>query len=201
MNKKMKNKTGFTLIELLVVIAIIAIITSIVITNLNEARNKANIANNAEIAFQWRNAMALCVDNRNGNWPTETINGDNLDINAGGDPVCMDAPEGTDCTILGVTITEDDAIDCAADYSDTPVPITDYFPSAVAVSETNGLFFNIAHAQASATTRVSGTTQGVSYHYDGSTELGVQTYQGPGDSIATVEATTGNPVTSNFNGS
>jgi general secretion pathway protein G len=54
-----KNKEGFTLIELLVVVAIIGMLSSIVLSSLNGAREKANIAKVQTDLRQMENAIAL----------------------------------------------------------------------------------------------------------------------------------------------
>ena len=70
MEKKnlLNEKRGFTLIELLVVIAIIGILSSILLTNLNSAKQKAKNAKFSLEANQIALAMKLYYD-KNGNWP------------------------------------------------------------------------------------------------------------------------------------
>jgi len=67
MKNFIKNK-GFTLIELLVVIAIIGILASILIINLNSAKQKARYAKFSLEANQITLAMQLYYD-KYGDWP------------------------------------------------------------------------------------------------------------------------------------
>lgn len=60
----MRNK-GFTLIELLVVIAIIGILSSIILVNLNEARNKAKDAAIKGALSELRAAAEMFYDDNN----------------------------------------------------------------------------------------------------------------------------------------
>lgn len=64
------NKKGFTLIELLVVIAIIGILASIVLTSLNDARNKGYDTQIKSDVAQLRNGMEICYDDNNGAYGT-----------------------------------------------------------------------------------------------------------------------------------
>lgn len=65
-----KNK-GFTLIELLIVIAIIGVLSAVVMTSLNNARNKGNDAKTKAQLSGMRAAMELYYST-NGNYGTAT---------------------------------------------------------------------------------------------------------------------------------
>jgi len=68
----MKKIRGFTLIELLVVIAIIGILASIVLTNLNPARQKGQIAKaKSELHTLYEAIASLEIDT--GQWPGHQI--------------------------------------------------------------------------------------------------------------------------------
>ena len=70
----MKKNRGFTLIELLVVIAIIGILASIVLTNLNPARQKGQIAKaKSELHTLYEAIAGLEIDT--GQWPGHQIPG------------------------------------------------------------------------------------------------------------------------------
>lgn len=64
----MNRKSGFTLIELLVVIAIIGILASIVLTQVNSARDKAKTAKATSELRNLRTAIAS-LEHDTGKWP------------------------------------------------------------------------------------------------------------------------------------
>jgi prepilin-type N-terminal cleavage/methylation domain-containing protein len=66
---KNKSSSGFTLIELLVVIAIIGILSAVVLTNLNNARKRANDAKRLSEIRQLQSALALYFD-KFGSYPS-----------------------------------------------------------------------------------------------------------------------------------
>lgn len=71
MNTKQK---GFTLIELLIVIAIIGIISTIVLAQLNDARNKAGDASVKANLAGIRSQIGLYYENNNSYAPTTVFN-------------------------------------------------------------------------------------------------------------------------------
>lgn len=89
-DNKIKWVSGFTLMELLVVIAIISILSSVVLTSINNAREKARIASFHSSLNSIMPALAIC-------------DSDFLPILEGnsGDPICQDSvslwPEITVC--------------------------------------------------------------------------------------------------------
>lgn len=64
----MKNR-GFTLIELLVVISIVSLLSTIVVQQLNSARNKAKISKFTSEILQFQKAIQLYASDHNGNYP------------------------------------------------------------------------------------------------------------------------------------
>ena len=66
-----EGKKGFTLIELLVVISIIALLATVVMSAVNSAREKAEIAAWKETGLSFRNAMELYRD-AEGEYPSHT---------------------------------------------------------------------------------------------------------------------------------
>jgi len=92
------NKKGFTLIELLVVIAIIGILASIVLTSLNDARNKGYDTQIKSDVAQIRNALEIYYDDNGGTytgftWAANTPNlkAPNCSANAGSYNVVISA--------------------------------------------------------------------------------------------------------------
>ena len=69
---KEKNR-AFTLIELLVVISIIALLSSVVLSSLNSARKKAEVAKFDTEFLQIRTAIELYRTDNNGNYPPSAI--------------------------------------------------------------------------------------------------------------------------------
>ena len=64
MTRKKIKKLGFTLIELIVVIAVISLLTSIVISNLNTSRKKAQASKFASDMKQLQNAIYLYINSK-----------------------------------------------------------------------------------------------------------------------------------------
>ncbi len=69
-NLQRKGMKGFTLIELLVVIAIIGILSSVILTSLNNARQKADDAQREAQLKQISTALTLYADDHNGTYPS-----------------------------------------------------------------------------------------------------------------------------------
>lgn len=65
MNRSISEQQGFTLIELLVVIAIIGLLASIILVNLNSAREKAKVAATKANVRQFGTALELYYDDNN----------------------------------------------------------------------------------------------------------------------------------------
>jgi len=68
------NKKGFTLIELLIVVAIIGILSSIVLINLNRARNATYLAR-AELEFKSLSTAIQFYTEDNGDYPADVNRG------------------------------------------------------------------------------------------------------------------------------
>lgn len=77
MNRK---KRAFTLIELLVVIAIVGILSSIVLTNLNDSRQKARDVKRVADVKQLQLALALYYDANNGKYPRTLASGGSSEL-------------------------------------------------------------------------------------------------------------------------
>ncbi len=71
----MRTQKGFTLIELLVVTSIISLLASVVLSLLNNARDKGNDAAKIRSLQEIRTALDL-YRNDKGNYPVGTTNGD-----------------------------------------------------------------------------------------------------------------------------
>jgi prepilin-type N-terminal cleavage/methylation domain-containing protein len=94
----MKNK-AFTLIELLVVIAIIGLLASIVITNLNSTRRKAEIAKSLSLSQQLKNAMS-----------SDLISGWDFNDLIGGNTIKDVSGSGNDGTVYGGAVLADSLV-------------------------------------------------------------------------------------------
>lgn len=71
----LNSKKGFTLIELLVVVAIIALLSTIVLSSLNDAKEKSKwTAFNSEI-LEIQKGVQLYKEDNSGNWPAIMNNG------------------------------------------------------------------------------------------------------------------------------
>jgi prepilin-type N-terminal cleavage/methylation domain-containing protein len=75
----MKKNLGFTLIELLVVISIISLLSSIVLSTMQDARNKAKYAKFDTEFLQIKTAVELYRSGNNGNYPNSFSEGESVD--------------------------------------------------------------------------------------------------------------------------
>lgn len=77
--KQLKNNKGFTLIELLVVISIISLLSSIVLSSVQDARNKARYAKFDTEFVQLRTAVELYRADKGGDYPTSFVENGSID--------------------------------------------------------------------------------------------------------------------------
>jgi prepilin-type N-terminal cleavage/methylation domain-containing protein len=62
---KLQNNRGFTLIELLVVISIIGLLSVIILTSLNDSRDRAQNSKKNQLVYQYVNALELYASEYN----------------------------------------------------------------------------------------------------------------------------------------
>jgi len=103
------NKKAFTLVEVLVVIAIIGILATIIITNVNAAREQAKIAVSKAETRQIYNAILLFQDDT-GEWPGHKTPYE-IEEGVGGNEICSDG-----CS-YGLTDPQTGLIDTDGNYT------------------------------------------------------------------------------------